>query len=72
MHKDSQPKRSKYTTELFSRTDLIINQIFGKLSENFHEEPWDIIIDRGINPAHFVLSKLVIENSSTNKVRIHL
>jgi len=65
---DIQSKYSKYSTELFTRADQIISLIYEKLGEYFHEEPCEIIIERGMNPVDFILSKLAFERTVINKV----
>lgn len=68
LQKEQQTNHTKYSNELFSRTDQIINLIYEKLADNFDNSIIEIIIDRGMNPVHFVLSKIVLENEGFDKV----
>jgi hypothetical protein len=69
LQKEQQTNQIKYSNELFSRTDQIINLIYEKLADNFDKSIVEIIIDRGMNPVHFVLSKIVLEKDGFDKVK---
>lgn len=62
------PNYARHNSELFARTDLIINLIFDKLIESCDGGISDIIVERGMNPVKFVLSRLVLENNTKNTV----
>lgn len=62
------PNYAKHNSELFARTDLVITLIFDKLLESCESGLSDLIIERGMNPVKFVLSRLVLENNTKSTV----